>query len=46
MPSSDGGRTVLENGWMPDEWLIDHSKELALIFPVTKFNDALDFALR
>lgn len=34
----------LQNGWMPDEWLTDIPKN-ALIFPVTKFNDALDFAL-
>jgi integrase len=34
----------LENGWMPDEWISDVPKN-SLIFPVTKFNDALDFAL-
>jgi hypothetical protein len=34
----------LDNGWMPEEWLCDVPKD-SLIFPVTKFNDALDFAL-
>jgi integrase len=34
----------LENGWTPEEWLIDIPKD-SLIFPVTKFIDALDFAL-
>jgi integrase len=33
----------LDNGWMPEEWLSDVPKN-SLIFPVTKFNDALDFA--
>lgn len=34
----------LDNGWTPDEWQSDMPKH-SLIFPVTKFNDALDFAL-
>lgn len=37
-------RDRLENGWMPTEWLTDLPSS-TLIFPVTKFNDAIDFAL-
>lgn len=34
----------LDSGWIPDEWSSDLPKH-TLIYPVTKFNDALDFAL-
>jgi integrase len=37
-------RQRLENGWMPTEWLSD-IPQTSLVFPITKFNDALDFAL-
>jgi integrase len=37
-------KNSLEEGWMPEEWVID-TPTTSLIFPVTKFTDALDFAL-